>query len=130
LEDPVILDRSALKEVTHPFQQVQREDRRIYFSRNQYGHPKSFAKILGRVIITDFGFSVMGDGPHFGAIQAERFRAPEVILNAGWSYSTDIWTLGLLVGVVAGLPKQQYLRMNLDLGPSRNLVAIRRASQG
>jgi serine/threonine-protein kinase SRPK3 len=106
LEDLSILERSALDEVTHPFPQVQREDRRIYISRNQYGYPTNFPKVLGRVVITDFGFSVIGDGPHFGAIQAERFRAPEVILDAGWSYSADIWTLGVLVGVVAGPLKQ------------------------
>lgn len=55
------------------------------------------AKVLGLVTITDFGFAVCGDGPHHGAIQVEPFRAPEVILDAGWTYSADIWNLGVMV---------------------------------
>lgn len=33
--------------------------------------------------ITDLGLSVMGAGPHHGCIQAEPYRAPEVILDCG-----------------------------------------------
>lgn len=39
---------------------------------------------------------VKGRG-HLSAIQSHRFRAPEIILGYPWSYSADIWNLGLLV---------------------------------
>ncbi|KAB8071480.1 hypothetical protein BDV29DRAFT_193236 [Aspergillus leporis] len=31
-------------------------------------------------------------------IQPDRYRAPEVILGSGWSFSADIWNLGILLG--------------------------------
>lgn len=97
LEDNSILERSALDEFQNPLPQKVCEDRTIYLSRNQYGPPMNMAKILGLVTITDFGFAICGDGPHYGAIQVEPFRAPEVILDAGWTYSADIWNLRVMV---------------------------------
>ncbi|KAI9691354.1 MAG: hypothetical protein M1820_009733 [Bogoriella megaspora] len=95
LEDKSILERSATDEFENPLPQKICDDHTVYLSRNQYGHPTNMAKVLGIITITDFGFAVHGDGPHYGSIQVEPFRAPEVILDAGWSYSTDIWNLGL-----------------------------------
>ena len=97
LEDMSILESSALDEFKNPLPQKICDDRTIYLSRNQYGQPRKIAKVLGRVTITDFGFAVCGDGPHYGPIQAEPFRAPEVILDSGWTYSSDIWNLGIMV---------------------------------
>jgi serine/threonine protein kinase len=97
LEDRTILEKSAQDEYEHPLPQGTRDDRSIYLSRNQFGQPSNIARVLGRVVITDFGFSVQGDGPHFGPISAESLRAPEVVLDAGWSYPADIWSLGVMV---------------------------------
>ena len=54
--------------------------------------------------ITDFGLAVSGDGPqpHNHPIQADLFQAPEVILRAGWTYSADIWNLGVMVSLPLG----------------------------
>ncbi|EON64188.1 hypothetical protein W97_03418 [Coniosporium apollinis CBS 100218] len=94
LEDKSILERSALDEFENPLPQKRRDDRTIYLSRNDYGQPKS---IPGIVSITDFGFSTEGNGLHYGCIQAEPYRAPEVVLDAGWTYSADIWSLGVML---------------------------------
>ncbi|EDN02538.1 predicted protein [Histoplasma mississippiense (nom. inval.)] len=61
------------------------------------GH--DFTKGIGRPVITDFGLAVRGDVPHlyYHTIQADDYRAPEIILTAGWSYSADIWNLGVLL---------------------------------
>lgn len=97
LEDNSILERSVMDEYQNPLPQKVCVDRTIYLSRNQYGPPTQISKILNLVKTIDFGFAVHGDGPHYGAIQVEPFRAPEVILDAGWTYSADIWNLGVMV---------------------------------
>lgn len=58
--------------------------------------------------IVDFGLAVhlSSDSPegekssrHVGLhpIQPDHYRAPEAILGCGWSFSADIWNLGVLV---------------------------------
>ncbi|MCJ1408035.1 hypothetical protein MMC19_002108 [Ptychographa xylographoides] len=94
LEDKSILDRDARDEREYPLPQKTLDDRKIYLSRNNYGQP---SKIPGIVCITDFGLSKKGDVANYGCIQAEVYRAPEVILDAGWAYSADIWNLGVML---------------------------------
>lgn len=95
LEDMSILERDAKDEYSNPLPQKHTEDRTIYLSRNNYGR---LLKPVGTVQITDFDLSVLGDVPRSGSIQAEIYRAPEVILGAGYSYAADIWNLGVMVG--------------------------------
>jgi len=94
LEDKSILERDARNENENPLPQKKYDDRTIYLSRNNYGQPTS---VTGIVSITDFGLSVQGDVSNNGCIQAEVYRAPEVILEAGWTHSADIWNLGVMV---------------------------------
>jgi serine/threonine-protein kinase SRPK3 len=94
IEDPSIFERDARDEYSHPIPQKHKDGRIIYLSRNNYGH---LLKPVGTIEITDFDLSVMNGEPRFGCIQAEIYRAPEVILNAGYSYAADIWSLGVMV---------------------------------
>lgn len=94
LEDKSLLERSARDEMENPFPQKKCDERTIYLSRNDYGPPTAG---IGVVHITDFGDSVQGDRSNTGCIQADVYRAPEVILDAGWTYSADIWNLGVMV---------------------------------
>jgi serine/threonine protein kinase len=94
LEDQSLLNKDAQDEYEHPLPQKRSGNRTIYLSRNNYGHPR---KTPGIISITDFGFSRRGDVLNYGCIQAEVYRAPEVILDAGWTYSADMWSLGVMV---------------------------------
>ncbi|KAJ5585433.1 uncharacterized protein N7459_005233 [Penicillium hispanicum] len=95
VEDPSILDDSARDEHDNPLPQKTCSDgRMIYISRNNFGISE---KATGIIQITDFDLSVRGDKPNRGCIQAEIYRAPEVILDAGYSYSADIWSLGVML---------------------------------
>ncbi|KAM3471964.1 hypothetical protein MY8738_009074 [Beauveria namnaoensis] len=94
LEDLAILDRDALDEYQNPLPQKITNDRTIYLSRNNYG---PFSIPAGIVQIADFGYSKSGKTHHSGCIQAEAYRAPEVIFDSGYSYSADIWSLGVMM---------------------------------
>ncbi|OBT68912.1 hypothetical protein VE03_02118 [Pseudogymnoascus sp. 23342-1-I1] len=69
---------------------------RVYQSQPDFGR---FAKGTGVLKISDFGAAVLGDSStlHHHDIQPEQFTAPEVLLGAGWTYSADIWNLGMVL---------------------------------
>ncbi|GES61291.1 kinase-like protein [Aspergillus terreus] len=95
IEDPSILEESARDEQEQPLpQKVYPDGRTIYLSRNNFGISD---KATGIIQITDFDLSVRGDQPNKGCIQAEIYRAPEVILDVGYSYNADIWSLGVML---------------------------------
>lgn len=94
IEDPSVLEGAVRDEYDHPFPQKNIDGRTIYLSRNDFGK----FRIPGGIIqITDFDLSVSGNKQQTGCIQAEVYRAPEVILDAGYAYSADIWNLGVMV---------------------------------
>jgi serine/threonine protein kinase len=95
LEDRELLSQIARDEYENPLPQKHCNDGRIvYLSRKNYGPLKD---IIGLVEITDFDLAVQGDFTHDGCIQAEIYRAPEVILDKGYTYSADIWSLGVML---------------------------------
>ena len=48
-------------------------------------------------VLCDFGSAVPGDVEHLEDVQPDAYRAPEVILEAPWSYQIDIWNAGCMV---------------------------------
>lgn len=100
VEDADILSRDVLDEYHNPLPQKILDDRTIYLSRNNYG-PFPRSKPAGIVELVDFDLARSGEKLQSGPIQADVYRAPEVILDAGYSYSADIWSLGALVSVMS-----------------------------
>ena len=97
IEGPSILERDALDEYENPLPRKTTDDGRvIYLSRNNYGR---FLAPVGIVQISDFGFAVSGASPQTGCIQADIYRAPEVVVDAGYTYTADIWSLGVMVSL-------------------------------
>lgn len=72
-------------------------DRSIYLSR-ELRKPKN----LGAPVLCDFGSAVTGDTEHFEDVQPDIYRAPEVILEAPWSYQIDLWNTGCMVRLPDG----------------------------
>jgi len=95
IENQAVIDDSVNDETEEPTPRKVEGSRAIYLSRN-FG---DLQKPPGPPKIADFGLAVWGDvsEPHNFPIQADLFQAPEVILRAGWTYSVDIWNLGVMV---------------------------------
>ncbi|KAJ3158804.1 dual specificity protein kinase kns1 [Geranomyces michiganensis] len=56
-----------------------------------------------RVRLIDFGSSIFEKDYHSSIVSTRHYRAPEILLGAGWSYPCDMWSLGcILVELVTG----------------------------
>ena len=72
-----------------------------YLSQDDFG-PLRGSRLLPA--LADFNLVFPGldkDRRHISAIQSHRYRAPEVFLGCPWSYTVDIWNLGLLVSGIS-----------------------------
>ncbi|OBT41362.1 hypothetical protein VE00_08199 [Pseudogymnoascus sp. WSF 3629] len=75
-----------------PRKEVDVDGRTIHMSRE--------LRIPNRVdapVLCDFGSAMLGDQHHSEFIQPNIYRAPEVILEAPWTYSVDIWNVGCMI---------------------------------
>lgn len=88
----------AKAQLTLPMKQkVDPTGRTIYLCHNNF---EPLKKLMNLPKIVDFGLARRisdSDGIETHPIQPDHYRAPEVILGCGWSFSADIWNLGLLV---------------------------------
>lgn len=49
------------------------------------------------VRIIDFGGATYSEQHHARMINTRQYRAPEVILGLGWSYPSDLWSIGCMI---------------------------------
>ncbi|PKK65118.1 kinase-like protein [Rhizophagus irregularis] len=49
------------------------------------------------VRLIDFGSATFDDEYHSSVVSTRHYRAPEVILGLGWSYSCDLWSVGCIL---------------------------------
>jgi serine/threonine-protein kinase SRPK3 len=100
--DAVLADFVKYWERNDQPRHVRKEDgRTTYLSQGDFGHLQG-SRLLPE--LADFNLSCPGlndDFGHVSAIQSHCFRAPEVLLGCPWTYSVDIWNLGLIVGDIA-----------------------------
>ncbi|KAK6365862.1 hypothetical protein LTR64_008698 [Lithohypha guttulata] len=95
IEDEEIISELIKEEEKDPTPAKLYDNRCIYAHRN-FGNLRGPP---GRPKIADFGLAVRSpdDGTYNHPIQPDLLQAPEVILRAGWSYSADIWNLGVMI---------------------------------
>ncbi|ETI29035.1 hypothetical protein G647_01488 [Cladophialophora carrionii CBS 160.54] len=98
LGDPNILDHFVQHEHDHPSPRKAPDShgRIIYTSCSDFGESPTEA-VIASAKITDIGLAAWGDEKNTKPIQSNVFMAPEVILQAGWSYPADIWNLGVML---------------------------------
>jgi len=97
-EDPSVIDEYVNAQDDHPMPRKPVTGQNIYLSHNNFGTLKSFWMLPK---IADFGLAHRGDEekPLRHPIQPLLYHAPEVLLGVPWSYSADIWNLGVLVSI-------------------------------
>ncbi|KYK58834.1 protein kinase domain protein [Drechmeria coniospora] len=83
-------------EEPHPKHVRSVDGREVYLSRGDFG-PLRGAKLLPELADFNLCYPGLGDRRHLSPIQPHRYRAPEVFLGCPWSYSADIWNLGLVM---------------------------------
>lgn len=100
LEDQSTIDTFIQNQTGNPMPRKDDGKRKVYLRHNDFGPIPEGG--LGKIIpqITDFGQAQRGDKskPLILPIQPNEYRAPEVLLGIGWSYSADIWNFGTMVG--------------------------------
>ncbi|CAL5867051.1 uncharacterized protein PFLUO_LOCUS1263 [Penicillium psychrofluorescens] len=47
--------------------------------------------------LIDFGSATFDDEYHSSVVSTRHYRAPEIILNLGWSFPCDIWSIGCIL---------------------------------
>lgn len=95
-EDPAVVEDFVQRQLEGDMARKVYHDRSIYLSHDDFGPLRSF-RMLPK--LGDFGLAELGESlePNRVPIQPPLFQAPEVLLGTGWSYSADIWNLGVLV---------------------------------
>jgi serine/threonine-protein kinase SRPK3 len=79
-------------ELCNPSPRKELDGRTIYLS-SELGRPTGWCP----PVLCDFGSAVLGNIEHTEDVQPNIYRAPEVILEAPWTYSIDIWNVGCMV---------------------------------
>lgn len=92
IEDDSVFNDFEKDELENPSPRKEIDGRTIYASR-ELRTPKEW----GAPVLCDFGSAVLGDIEHSEDIQPNIYRAPEVILEAPWTYSVDMWNAGCMV---------------------------------
>ncbi|ATY59635.1 CDK4/6, putative [Cordyceps militaris] len=91
IEDESILRHFEAAELSDPSRRKIDGDRVIYESRGLIRPEKP-----GRPILCDFGEARFGKKTYIDDIQPYVYRAPEIILDIPWTYSVDIWNVGVM----------------------------------
>lgn len=92
IEDDSVFRTFEEQELVDPSPRKIVDDGVVYLSR-ELQMPKNWAA----PVLCDFGSAVVGNQEHTEDVQPDIYRAPEVILEAPWSYQIDIWSTGCMV---------------------------------
>ncbi|RSL51812.1 hypothetical protein CEP54_011231 [Fusarium duplospermum] len=92
IEDDSVFSDFEEQELIDPSPRKSVDERVVYLSR-ELRMPKNW----GAPVLCDFGSAVNGGVEHLEDVQPDIYRAPEVILEAPWSYEIDIWNTGCMI---------------------------------
>ena len=94
VKDPTILKDFEQAELEDPLPAKVIDATRTVYTSQKIRPPNE--QQLGYPVLCDFGSARIGE-QQTGLIQPELYRAPEVLFSLPWSYSADIWNLGVFM---------------------------------
>ncbi|KZF26771.1 protein kinase [Xylona heveae TC161] len=97
-ENQAVIEDFVKAQIDDPMEYKINASGQTVYRRHNYFGPLRKLENLPKII--DFGSSCRIDNPKSVGmlpIQPDHYRAPEVILGRGWTFSTDIWNLGVLM---------------------------------
>ncbi|KAI9832065.1 MAG: hypothetical protein M1826_002393 [Phylliscum demangeonii] len=94
-EDSSVIERFVRAQAEHPMPRKIVDGRSIYQSQDGFGPLVSHGGLIPKML--DFGLAQQASPPpQIFPIQSDPYRAREVVLGTGWTYSADIWNIGVL----------------------------------
>lgn len=111
IEDESIFTAFTEAEMNAPSPRKSVDQAPVYASR-RFNLPKAY----GAAVLGDFGSAVRGDEPRDHDAQPNIYRSPEVMLRTKWSYSVDIWNVGVMVRKMRGSIWQLKANWESDMG--------------
>ena len=95
IEDESMLTDFEQAELENPCPRKVIDNYRTIYASRDFRRPRNHA--WGHPILCDFGEARIGSSHQHEEIQPEIYKAPEIIMETGWSHSVDIWNTGCMV---------------------------------
>jgi len=68
------------------------------YTHEKRGHSNNYrVPVSERIRLIDFGGATFEDDHHSRVINTRQYRSPEVMLGLGWSYESDLWSVGCIL---------------------------------
>jgi len=68
------------------------------YTVNNEGEPPDYRiPVYKEIRLIDFGGATFEDDHHSRIINTRQYRSPEVLLGLGWSYPSDMWSVGCIL---------------------------------
>lgn len=94
IEDETILTEFEKDEQRHPSPRKVLDKNYTIYSSRKLSLPSN--DLWGQPVLCDLGAARIGVS-HMGNIQPDIYKAPEVLFDMPWSFSADIWNVGVMV---------------------------------
>jgi serine/threonine-protein kinase SRPK3 len=98
IEDDAILKMFEEEELTEPSLRKIDGDRVIYATREL-----DIPDDATRAVLCNFGDAQFGEKTHIGEVMPDLDRAPEIVLGIPWDEKMNIWSVGLMVGIIQSM---------------------------
>lgn len=94
IDDETILTEFEKEEKLHPSPRKTVDSNRTIYMSRELSLPTQ--GLWGQPVLCDLGEARIGKF-HRGNIQPNIYKAPEVLFDMQWSFSADIWNVGVMV---------------------------------